>query len=161
MDTPPGGTGDSEAGGTAVNFAVAFISDRGDLYLPRCSESLHMNLVPDGLRVVDDHDHHLGMAGAVREAWTWAVDLDVDFLFHVEEDFTFNERVDIAGMAALLDAYPRLAQIVLKRQPWNEQEHAAGGIIEANPDAYRQQAGFVEHREIFSLNPCQIGRAHV
>jgi hypothetical protein len=50
----------------------------------------------------------------------------------------------------------------LKRQPWSYPEHAAGGIIEMNPDLYtdRETLGieWVEHQRIFSLNPCLIPR---
>lgn len=141
-----------------MSYAVAFISDRGHLYLPKCIASLYCNEVPSAFRIVDDHEHRLGMAGAVRTAWNWAVELEADYLLHVEEDFLFRAPVDVTRMRAILEEYPWLAQVVLKRQPWNEIERAAGGIIEANPCAYTQRDGFVEHELIFSLNPCLIPR---
>lgn len=142
-------------------IGVAFISDRGDRYMPDCLRSFRSHVgfrQVDRAFVVDDSNHALGMAGAVRTAWQWATDNEFTHLLHVEEDFRFNEAVDVAAMAAILDANPRLAQVVLKRQPWSLEEHVAGGIIECHPDEYIDRDGFVEHTRIFSLNPCLIPR---
>lgn len=144
-------------------YAVAFISDRADLYLPGCIDSLKVDASPVAETVIDDRDHQLGMAGAVRAAWEWAIEQDVDYLFHVEEDFRFPETVDVSAMATVLSDRRELAQVVLKRQPWNDEEQRAGGIIEARPGAYTQRGAtvdhYVEHELIFSLNPCLIPRA--
>jgi hypothetical protein len=149
-------------------IGVAFISDRGDRYLPRCQETFEdyvVGSIGDVLRftVIDDRDHKLGLAGAVNAAWDWGRDLDVDYLFHVEEDFEFVTPIDVPKMQTVLDRNPRLAQLVLKRQPWSPPEHAAGGIIEQNPDAYTDRTSqgieWVEHTQIFSLNPCLIPRS--
>lgn len=141
-------------------IAAAFISDRGNLYLPACLATFgEFVRGVDGPRcIVDDATHNLGLAGAVQSAWAWALATGADYLFHVEEDFTFRCDVDATRLAATLDANPHLAQVVLKRQPWNEQEKAAGGIIETAPDAYTDGNGFVEHEVLFSLNPCLIPR---
>jgi hypothetical protein len=148
------------------DIGVVFVSDRGDAYLPACCESFYDKV--DGApvigHVVDDREHQLGMAGAVREAWTWALDTGLDYLLHVEEDFLFTEPVRIDDLVWILDHVPHLAQVVLKRQPWSDEERAAGGIIELNPGDYVQCAGmrhslrWVEHHRIFSLNPCLIPR---
>jgi len=111
---------------------------------------------PDGVEVVR-HPLRRGLAAAVQSAWAGLPD-DVEFVFHVEEDFVFTEPVDIDGMAMVLKEHGRLAQLVLKRQPWSPEEQAAGGIIEMHPHRYRQQGGWVEHQRIFSLNPCLIPR---
>jgi len=142
---------------------VAFISDRGDRYLPECLGSFckHAPRVAS-TRVIDDSDHQLGMAGAVQAAWQWALEEDADFLFHVEEDFRFDAHLPLYKMAAILNAQPHLAQLVLKRQPWSDAEKVAGGQIETNPDAYTQREDawsgleWVEHETLFSLNPCLI-----
>lgn len=147
-------------------IGLAFISDRGDQYLPKCIASLTANVEPDCLTTIDDREHRLGLTGAVNKAWAWALDRGCDYLFHVEEDFVFNEPVDLSGMQYILDRCPWLAQVVLKRQPCNPEEAAAGGIIECHPDEYTDKAAFgrnlswVEHSRIFSLNPCLIP-AHV
>jgi hypothetical protein len=66
--------------------------------------------------------------------------------------------VDLQGMAQVLEQNPHLAQIVLKRQPWSEEEIAAGGQIEAAPEDYTDREGFVEHRRLFSFNPSLVAR---
>jgi hypothetical protein len=106
------------------------------------------------------HPLRRGLAAAVQSAWA-DLPADIDYVFHVEEDFVFVEPVDIDGMAMVLKEHGRLAQLVLKRQPWSPEETAAGGIIESHPDEYRQRDGWVEHTRIFSLNPCLIPRVVV
>lgn len=77
------------------------------------------------------HDHRSGFGAVVRSAWAETLDYpDVEYIFHLEEDFTFNEPIDVPLMAAMLDRAEDLAQIVLKRQPWSDFEIAAGGQIE-------------------------------
>lgn len=140
------------------------VSDRGDLYLPGCINSLQENVRADFTEIVDDHEHKLGMAGAVRRAWQWALDSGCDYLFHVEEDFRFLQPVDLDSLRYTLDRNPLLAQVVLKRQPVNDEEIAAGGIIESHPDDYTECKAWgrniiwTEHSRIFSLNPCLIPR---
>jgi hypothetical protein len=81
-----------------------------------------------------------------------------DYIFHLEDDFTFNRPVDLTAMAAVLAGHPYLAQLVLKRQPWNDEEKAAGGIVEQWPNEYREMnsphGSWLEHRLFFSTNPC-------
>lgn len=136
------------------------VSDRGDLYLPGCLASL-ANAIPDTIpiRVVTGV---IGLANAVRAAWEIALDEDWDHLFHVEEDFLFSAPVPLSDMQHALGRFDRLAQVVLKRQPWSIEEKAAGGIIEMHPDLYTEQSAFGRsyristHQRIFSLNPCLI-----
>lgn len=156
MDATKGGTGDGMARRTTVRTVAAFISDRGDRYLPACLDSFEEN-VRDILdaKIVDDHEHNLGMAGAVRAAWQWALDKQADYLFHVEEDFTFNEPVCLERLRWILELHPELAQIVLKRQRWSAE---TVGFMEDNPSHYVQRAHWVEHFQCFSLNPCLIPR---
>lgn len=147
-----------------MRVGVAFISDRADRYLPGCVASLDKYLQADlcASTIVDDRDHRLGMAGAVNAAWDWAREQNLDYLFHVEEDFRLVAPFDISDALAVLANDLRLAQVVLKRQPWSPEEHRAGGIIECHPEDYTEHAvdgvSWVSHQRIFSLNPCLIPR---
>jgi len=144
-----------------VRLVTAFVSDRGELYLRGCIEAYEANVdtqLVHSTTVIDDSDHKLGMAGAVRAAWTWALDASADWLFHVEEDMYLTAPVDLRHMVAIMDDRPGLAQLVLKRQPWSTEERQAGGIIEAHPDEYIDRGPCTEHGRIFSLNPCLIRR---
>lgn len=146
-------------------------------YLERCVESMHEHLkgqIDSAVMVCDEpqarsylrdrypdwklivHPVRVGMAAAVRAAW-WSIG-DGEYLFHLEEDFVFTEDVHLSDLEIPLRAEPRLAQVVLKRGPVNDEERAAGGIIEQHPDDYASRGGFVEHNRIFSLNPCLIPR---
>jgi hypothetical protein len=94
-----------------------------------------------------------GFAGAYRSARNWLKTCTVEpFILSTEDDFVINRPVDVDDMAAALTGNPHLIQLVLKRQPWNPAEQAAGGIIEQHPDDYTQRAGWVEHRRFFSTN---------
>lgn len=111
---------------------------------------------PDGFEVIR-HPQRRGLAAAVQTAWS-GLPPEIDLVFHLEDDFVFAEPVDVDAMAMMLKEHGRLAQLVLKRQPWSPPEVAAGGIIETAPGEYRQRDGWVEHTRIFSLNPCLIPR---
>lgn len=160
---------------------VVVTDGRGE-YLEQCLASLDLEQF-DLRAVVDDsgdpdygvwldgmfstdlavhHERRCGLATAVRSAWRAALDLDADFVFHVEEDFTFGP-LDLPAMVNVLTRRPHLAQLVLKRQAWSEEEIAAGGQIECDPDAYFQVSSslgtWVEHRRLFSFNPSLIPRS--
>lgn len=110
----------------------------------------------DGRWDVITHETRRGLAGAVQSAWKRVA--FADHVFHMEEDFVLHETPDLDAMVAVLRANDRLAQLVLKRQPWSPEEIRAGGIIESNPLDYVDQTtdehDWVEHERIFSLNPC-------
>jgi hypothetical protein len=148
-----------------VKIVAAFISDREDLYLPDAMRSVATRCEDMPFTVIDDREHRLGMAGAVRAAWVWALEQNADYLLHWEEDFIATGPIPLAEMAAILDRDPKLAQVVLKRQPWSPAEHAAGGIIEMAPESYEDRSfgpgtEHVVHGRVgdcgFSLNPCLI-----
>lgn len=109
----------------------------------------------DQLVHIDDTMHELGFAGAIREAWDR---VECDYVFHLEADFTFTAPVPVSGMIGVLADNPDLVQLVLKRQPWNAEETAAGGIVEQHPDDYTERCEdyqtWTEHRRFFSTNPC-------
>lgn len=105
-----------------------------------------------------------GFGGAIARAWAWMLDnTHASAVFHLEDDFVFNEHVPLYSMGEILEAKPKLAQIALLRQPWNEAEQQAGGIIQMHPDDY-EKAGccpehqWIEHRRFFTTNPCLYRR---
>lgn len=111
---------------------------------------------------VHAHAEKQGQAGIVRAAWSRALAFGVDYLFHVEEDFTFDVPVYLEDLRTVLDADARIAQVVLKRHAWSDAEVAAGGIVEKNPRLYIDAAvGGHEvalHKRGFSNNPNLLPR---
>lgn len=98
-----------------------------------------------------------GFGGAIQRAWRHVRGLPVRFVFHLEDDFTFNAPVDTPSMRRVLDRNPQLVQLALRRQPWNPDELAAGGIVEQHPDDYTDCSDglshWLEHRRFFTTNP--------
>lgn len=98
-----------------------------------------------------------GFGGAIRSAWANLQSRPERFVFHLEDDFTFNEPVDLGLMQRVLDRNPQLVQLALRRQPWNDAERAAGGIVEQHPDDYVDcsdgVSDWLEHRRFFTTNP--------
>lgn len=93
----------------------------------------------------------LGFHGAIQRAWDEIT--PTDFVFHLEDDFTFTEPVDVQKMMRILGENPMVAQVALKRQPWSKPEIDAGGICEAWPDEFTDQDGWCEHNLFFTTNP--------
>lgn len=100
-----------------------------------------------------------GFGGAIASAWSYLTDIatGVDYVFHLEDDFTFRRPVNLAAMATVLATRPYLAQLALRRQPWNPAEIETGGVVELHPDAYQDCGGdghrWLEHRMFFTTNP--------
>lgn len=107
------------------------------------------------------HQQNQGLSGSVRSLWAAALLLDADYVFHLEEDFTFNEPIyheDFKDMMDLLN-HPsyKIAQMALKRQPCNSEEAHAGGFMQLNYQCYTEfhemGMAWVLHRLFFTLNP--------
>jgi hypothetical protein len=105
-----------------------------------------------------------GFAGAYRNMWTWVRDHDESpYVFTTEQDFRFTRDVDLAAMATVLAEQTHLTQLALRRQPWNDTERAAGGVVESRADEYtdcRDVDGhqWLEHRLFHTTNPSLMRR---
>lgn len=144
-----------------MTVALVVISDGRHAFRRRTLASV-AEMLPefDQTVAIDDRAHELGFAGAIKGAWE---QVQTDWVFHLEADFTFNEPVPVDAMIRLLERRPHLAQVALKRQPWNEAEIAAGGLVELAPDDYTErrddEAVWTEHRRFFTTNPSVYSRA--
>lgn len=165
---------------------LMIITDGRDEYLKRSIDSVE-NMVPYGFtdRVIFDDsgddmyrlslqerygvwytikglgEPRLGFTGNVRRMWDYVSQSGLDYVFHLEGDFTFNVGIDIDMMLVALNAGSigdrYLIQMALRRQPWNQEEINAGGIVEQHPEDYEDvsYAGlkWLEHRRFFTTNP--------
>lgn len=111
---------------------------------------------------VQDPDHQLGFAGAVREGWRRVLDTDARWVLHLELDFTFDRPIPVHDMVGVLEADPSLTQMALLRQPWNDEEKAAGSIFNLIRDQLTPvTAGghtWLAHRRHWTTNPCVYPR---
>lgn len=163
-------------------IALVIIGDGRDAYLRQCVSSLHQLERPlcemwmyddtgdDAYRaqLVDRYPMfwHInggprqGCAGAFQQVWQQVrKDTSARFIFLVEQDFVFLRRVPLFDMAALLDTRPYLAEVALRRQPWNREEISAGGVVEQHPDWYADRQNstgdqWLEQRAFFTTNCC-------
>ena len=117
----------------------------------------------DDFQILHPRSGRRGFAGAIQAGWDALSDLDCTHVFHLEDDFTFNLPVPIEAMAEVLDARPHLVQLALRRQPWNEAERAAGGIVELHPHDFVEvsdgRSAWLEHRRFFTTNPSLYRRS--
>lgn len=142
-----------------MSIACLRIGDGRDSYHEESWASVQEMFPPfDHVVTIDDREHKLGFAGAIAEGWRQVIETGAEWIAHCELDFKYLRPVPVDRMIAVLKRHPELAQICLKRQPVNEQERKAGGIVECNPDAYTQhvESGdiFTTSRVCFSTNPC-------
>ena len=106
-----------------------------------------------------------GFAGAVRTGWQAIREYSVaDYIFHLEDDFTFNVPIDLEDFQGILKQRPDLAQLALLRQPWNAEEIAAGGVMQQHPDWYiphldGKGRSWVEQDQFFTTNPSLYRRS--
>lgn len=100
----------------------------------------------------------LGFGGAIANAWTiLRRHTRARFVFHLEDDFTFRRPVDLLAMAEVLEVRRHLVQLALRRQPWNDQERLAGGIVEMHPTDWQDHRigewQWLESQRNFTTNP--------
>lgn len=110
---------------------------------------------PQGFEVMSTAGRS-GFGGAIRSAWSWLrVESSARFVFHLEDDFVPTRTVPLLDLACILDGRPDVVQVALRRQPWNDAERAAGGIVEQHPDDYTEHVSgrYLEHRRFFTTNP--------
>lgn len=106
-----------------------------------------------------------GFGGAIRAAWAHlAKHSAADYVFHLEADFRFRRRVDLGQMAEVLAERPHLAQMALVRQAWNDEEAAAGGVLERAREAFTPCTDYaarawLEHRLFWTTNPSLYRRS--
>lgn len=118
------------------------------------SEGYHEFLVDrfPGYKVISQE--RLGLAGAIRTGWAALREVNgLSYVFHMEEDFTFNKKVYLNEMISILNSNEDLVQVSLKRDSVNPAEAAAGGFIQQRPELYTQKNGYVEQQNLFTLNP--------
>lgn len=94
-----------------------------------------------------------GYSVAMARAIQRAIGSGQPWIFWLEDDFTFNRKVDVRRMQATMEAYPDLAQLVLLRQPWYEPELEAGSLLADPRYSFAQRNGHVVHRAYWSMNP--------
>ncbi len=99
-----------------------------------------------------------GFAGAVRSARRWVADnTRNEWVVWMEDDFLLTRDIPVRDMVGVMAERPNLVQLALRRQPWNETEKAAGGIVEMNPDYFTDVTdgvhSWLEHRWVFTTNP--------
>lgn len=145
-----------------MTVALLLIGDGRDDVHARSVQSAQDNLPAafDERVVVDDRDHQLGFAGAIAQGWEQVLAAGVEFCFWLECDFEFLRPVPLDRMLAVLKAREHLVQIALLRQPVNDEEIAAGGIIQQHPEDYEMwgagESRWIEHRRFFTTNPCLV-----
>ncbi len=77
-----------------------------------------------------------GYCSACEVGWEIAAVPGVDFVYWLEYDFLHERPVNLLHLAWVLLKHTEVAQMSLMRQPVNEQEVKAGGIVKASPDEF-------------------------
>jgi hypothetical protein len=117
------------------------------------------NLCPEF--IIYSHKESMGLAQTVQDAWN-SVPSNIDYIFHLEDDFIFNKTPELEKMISILEVVPYLSQMLLLRQPVNTEEAMFGGYIQQYSDEYHQSSledfYWIENNRFFSLNPSIIPR---
>jgi hypothetical protein len=149
--------------------ALLVIGDRGMHFDAELSFSQHARSVDLRTTIrVNDSNHELGFCGALREGMRAcrASGATFEYVFHLEEDFTFEQPVSVMSMASILDSEPRVFQVALKRQAMPGEP--PGGFMEAWPHAFHERtlfpdshypAAWLEHDLFYTTNPNLIRRS--
>jgi len=138
-------------------FKKVIIDDSGDAEYSKYLEDKYSDKYD-----IFSHTVNMGLSGSIRSLWHIANVYNVDYVWHQEGDFTFNQNIDIDLIKDILKNKKTLAQIALKRQPVNGDEAAVGGFMQRDRLSYesydKNGVRWLEHRNFFTLNPCLYPR---
>jgi hypothetical protein len=102
-----------------------------------------------------NHPRRYGGAASISTAWTFALHNRADYVFHLEEDFTFTARIPLPEMLSVLKGDPNLANVVLRRGPHGCE--GPGGYVGDDPKAhvqhFRDGVPYLVHDKGFWLSP--------
>jgi hypothetical protein len=107
--------------------------------------------------VIDKHKDRIGYTKSMIRTWD-LIPKDIDFVFHLEDDWVLERPVMIKDMIWILDQNKNMAQVVLKRDPVNSNEFAVGDMLLQHPEDFTDKSyesiNWCEHNRYFSCNPC-------
>jgi hypothetical protein len=108
-----------------------------------------------GINLALQHHRNIGILASVKEAWERALLNNFDFIFHQENDFTYNEQVDIKTLKKILSTDMNIVQIALRRQPVSRTELARGSVADREYQREITVDGFklLKTRKLFTFNP--------
>lgn len=106
---------------------------------------------------------NLGINRSVQNAWS-EVPRNIKYIYHQENDFTYNEVIDVSEMQKVLDSNRLIGQVALLRQPWYDDEIASGSLYIKDSVHYKQAnvggIDIVIQDVYFTHNPCLYRREH-
>lgn len=83
-----------------------------------------------------------------------------DYIFAVEDDFTYERPVDLGSMIGILREAPHLAQVALLRDAcYPDERQDPSSILGWPRPAFTFREGWFEHRLFFTLNPSLFRKA--
>jgi hypothetical protein len=86
----------------------------------------------------------VGFCHSQANVWRAAASSKFDWVFHLEDDFVIQRPVDLTQFAAVLDAEPQCAQMILYRNAVvHEIPH--GGYLNQFRDSYTPRATWIDH----------------
>ena len=157
-------------------YCLLIFHDGREEYLARTLESMEQRLVfdtepyvilmcdgPTTAKFPSSYEVHvserrLGVYASVVKAWDIVQHHahKFDYIFHQENDFTYNMKIDVKYLREVLHASVAIRQVVLKRQPWSRIEKKRDNVIDAEAvKEYRIGNYLVTGQAVcFSFNPC-------
>jgi glycosyltransferase involved in cell wall biosynthesis len=109
-------------------------------------------------------DRRLGYTESMRSMWVYLRRrCTSDYVFQAEDDFLYDQPVDLGPMLVTLENNPHLRQLALLRHAYYPKELEAGSIINEHPEDYEivhaNGHSRVEHRLYFTANPSLFPRS--
>lgn len=141
--------------GSSAFTEQMIVDDSGN---PRYSEWLKATY-PDAL--VYSRPKRLGFCKTVEDGWAFLnMVSECEYVFHIEDDFVYEEWVDLQKMAKVLEKHDTLAQLALLRQSVSPEEKRVGGIYKKHGlNCFEEKhdpeidAHWVEHSVFWTTNP--------
>lgn len=110
---------------------------------------------------ITHHAHNRGLAAAVNAGFDLVRETAATHILWWEEDFLCRKPLPIEDTITQLIYFPRIAQMMYRRQPLSPEETASGCVLRTlvdNSTRHETLDAFTYQDAYFSLNPCLIPR---
>jgi hypothetical protein len=126
---------------------------------PAIREWLTETFKPMGFYVVGPSEP-VDYTGSMQAMWRYLRKrAKGDYIFQVEDDFTYTQPVDLGPMIEALRQNPNLVQMALLRDAFYKDEQETGGILGWPEPAFTRREKWLEHRLFFTANPSLFPRS--
>jgi len=120
-----------------------------------------MKIVKEASQFFDNITYNIAKSPSFPKAvkWVWK-QVEADYVFHIEDDWLINRKIDVDNMINILDKYPKLSSLRLYKSPTPKRKRIRTFLCGWN---YNKEGFYLAEKwqKQFGLNPILIKKAFI